>query len=81
LISFCCQIPKTSSEYQNIDTQYVAVSPRAGFHAGIVYELEEAIKTADVSGVWERIVKKRIEIAYFQKVHGPSAMEAVRKLP
>jgi glycosyltransferase involved in cell wall biosynthesis len=52
----------------------------AGFVTEISYEPESDTETPELSELAERMARQRIEIAYFQKVHGPSVIDAARKL-
>lgn len=52
----------------------------AGFETHILFEPEEATETPVLSGVAERAVELGLDVVYFQKVHGPSVLQAVRDL-
>ena len=53
---------------------------RAGFDATIAFEPPESSEQPDVSGLASKLIGEGVDIAYFQKVHGPSVLREVRNL-
>ena len=52
----------------------------ANFDPMISYEPDAAAEEPDVTGLADRMRREKVEIAYFQKVHGASVLAEIRKL-
>ena len=52
----------------------------ADFDPIMSYEPGEAAEEPDVTGLADRMCRQKVEIAYFQKVHGASVLAEIRKL-
>jgi len=52
----------------------------SGFEPIVVFEPKTAHETPDVSGLTERMQSLRIDIAFFQKVHGTSILAEIKEL-
>jgi glycosyltransferase involved in cell wall biosynthesis len=51
-----------------------------GFDAQVLFEPEEGREKPDVSGLVDRVLAAGIGIVVFQKIHGPSVLDAARRL-
>lgn len=52
----------------------------AGFAAEVAFEPERAVHAPDLAGLDLRALAARYDLVYFQKVHGPAVLNAVRVL-
>lgn len=53
---------------------------RAGFDASIVFEPSAPVEVPSLTGLAERMIRERYDIAYFQKAHGASVAREVEAL-